>query len=101
MNRRYLRMTKNVLMGLLFSIAVATAQTETGSIGGFVKDPAGGVVPKAKVTITNEGTRAVEALTTDGSGYYTAPNMPPGIYTMSAEAPGFKRFESTHNRLAP
>ena len=101
MNRLYPRMNKNVLLGLLFSVAVATAQTDTGSIGGFVKDPSGGVVPKAKVTITNEGTSAAQTLTSDGSGYYIAPNLPPGIYTMSAEAPGFKRFESVHNRLAP
>ena len=101
MRRLYQRMNKNVLIGLLFSVAVATAQTDTGSIGGFVKDPAGGVVPNAKITITNEGTGAAETLTSDGSGYYIAPNLPPGIYAMSAEAPGFKRFESAHNRLAP
>ena len=101
MNRLYSRINKNVLLGLLFSVAVATAQTDTGSIGGFVKDPTGGVVPKAKVTITNEGTGAAQALSSDGSGYYIAPNLPPGVYTMRAEAPGFKRFESAHNRLAP
>ena len=96
-----MRVYKTVVMGFLFSVLVASAQTETGSIGGFVKDPTGGVVPKAKVTITNEGTGAAEKLTTDGSGYYIAPNLPPGIYTMSAEAPGFKLYESKHNRLAP
>ena len=81
--------------------AALMAQTETGSIGGFVKDPSGGVVPKANVKITNEGTGATETLTSDGAGYYTAPNLPPGIYTISADAPGFKRFESAHNWLAP
>ncbi len=101
MNRLHLIMNKSFLTGLLFSIAVATAQTETGSIGGFVKDPSGGVVPKAKVTLTNEGTGAVQTLTTDNAGYYVAPDLPPGVYTMSAEAPGFKRLESAHNRLAP
>ena len=99
MNRLHTRMNRNVLLGLLFSVALATAQTDTGSIGGFVKDPTGGVVPKAKVTISNEGTGAVQSLLTDSSGYYIAPNLPPGIYTMVAEAPGFKRFESVHNRL--
>src|ERR1039458_8169539 len=27
-------------------------------------------------------------------------NSHPGVYTVAAEAPGFKRFESTHNTLA-
>ena len=101
MNRLLLRLNKSVLIGLVFSVVLATAQTDTGSIGGYVKDPSGGVVPKAKVTITDEGTGAVHTLTTDGAGYYVAPNLPPGNYTMSADAPGFRRFESTHNHLAP
>jgi hypothetical protein len=101
MNERYLQRYQTVLIGLFLSVVVATAQTDTGSIGGFVKDPTGGVIPKAKVTLTNEGTGAVQTLTTDGAGYYVAPNLPPGNYTMSAEAAGFKRFESAHNRLAP
>jgi hypothetical protein len=89
-----------VLIVFLFAV-LATAQTETGSIGGFVKDPSGGVIPKAKVTLKNEGTAAVYTLPTDSAGYYVAPNLPPGMYTMTAEAPGFKRFASDQNRLAP
>lgn len=94
-------MTQRLFAVLLLSAMVAISQTDTGSIGGFVKDPTGGVVPKAKVTVTNEGTGAAQALNTDSSGYYIAPNLPPGNYTMSAEAPGFKRFQSEHNRLEP
>src|SRR5215469_14009009 len=93
--------SNTVLIGLLFWVATAFAQTETGSIGGFVKDPTGGLIPKAKVTLKDEGTGAVHALATDNAGYYVAPNLPPGMYTMTAEAAGFKRFESEHNRLAP
>src|SRR6202050_5128122 len=39
-------------------------------------------------------------VSTDGSGQYACPNIPPTSYTMSAEATGFQRFESTHNVLA-
>jgi hypothetical protein len=70
-----------------------------GSIGGYVKDPSGQSVPKATVTIKNEGTNEVRTLTTNDSGYYVAPNLPPGIYTVAAEAAGFKRFESRQNKL--
>lgn len=92
---------KTLLIGLVCCAALCVAQTETGSVGGFVKDPSGGVVPKAKVTLKNEGTNETRNLTTDGDGYYIAPSLPPGFYTMEAEAPGFKRFESVHNWLAP
>ncbi len=98
---RQVRPVEFCSLALALLASFAFAQTDTGSIGGFVKDPAGGVVPKAKVTVVNEGTGATENLTSDASGYYIAPNLPPGIYTMTAEATGFKRFESAHNRLAP
>jgi hypothetical protein len=100
-NRAFVRRNTAVLIGLLLSVVLAMAQTDTGSIGGFLKDPTGGVIPKAKVTLKNEGTGAVYTLATDGAGYYVAPNLPPGMYTLSAEATGFKRFESSNNRLAP
>jgi hypothetical protein len=80
-------------------VATAFAQTDTGSIGGYVKDPSGGVIPKAKVTLKDEGTGQDRSLVTNEAGYYILPNLPPGTYTMTAEAPGFKRFESTQNKL--
>jgi hypothetical protein len=33
----------------------------------------------------------VHNLTIDGAGYSIAPNLPPGLYRLSAEAAGFKR----------
>ncbi len=87
------------LTGLLVFAVAGFAQTDTGSIGGYVKDPSGQTVPKATVTIKNEGTNEVRTLTTNEAGYYVAPNLPPGLYTVAAEASGFKRFESRQNKL--
>ena len=87
------------LAGLLTFAAVGLAQTDRGSIGGYVKDPTGRVIPKATVTIKNEGTNEVHTLVTNDAGYYVEPNLQPGLYTMTAEATGFKRFESRQNKL--
>jgi len=84
---------------LFFSVA-AVAQNDVGSIVGFVSDSSGAVVPNAKVTIKNEGTGESRTVSTDGSGHYAVPNLPPTVYTMTAEATGFQKFESTHNALA-
>jgi hypothetical protein len=81
--------------------AAAIAQSDFGSIVGFVKDPTGGVIQKARVTIKNEGTGEIRSMVTNDSGHYTATNLPPGEYALTAEAPGFKKFESTHNKLDP
>src|ERR1035441_6314796 len=86
-----------VICALVSSAAIA--QSDYGSIGGFAKDPSGAVVPKAKVVVTNEATREAHPVSTNDSGYYTVPNLPPGGYSMTAEAAGFKKFESKHNIL--
>lgn len=83
---------------LAFSI-VAFAQSDVGSITGFVRDQTGGTVPNAQVTITSEATGEKHTVNTDAEGHYTVTNLLPGQYSMTAEAPGFKKFASTHNTL--
>lgn len=87
-----------VLLGLA---TFCFAQLDFGSITGFVKDPSGGVVPKAKVTITNEATSVKQTTQTNESGYYVMTNLAPGSYTVTAENPGFKKFSSGQNQLQP
>jgi hypothetical protein len=89
-----------MMLALIASLccSLAFAQTDLGSISGFVKDPSGAVIPKAKVTVKNES--GLERQTTSNeSGYYTITNIPPAIYTISVEVAGFKKFESTGNKL--
>jgi len=92
--RVFSRFHFGLLASLLLCVAVALAQSDTGSIAGYIKDPSGSVIPKAKVTLTNEGTGETHALITDAAGYYVVPNLPPAFYALTVEAPGFKRFES-------
>lgn len=77
------------------------AQSDTAQISGFVKDPTGSVVPNANVTIQNEATGLERRTTTNESGYYVVSNLPPGFYTVSIEATGFKKYVKTQNKLEP
>jgi hypothetical protein len=79
--------------------ACALAQSDVGTITGFVKDPSGAVVPSAKVIVKSEATGEEHTVTTDGSGHYTVPSLLPGLYTLRASAPGFKEYISRLNRL--
>src|SRR3984893_9029118 len=91
-----------VFVFFLGSIVSASlfAQSDLGTISGFVKDPSGATIANAKVTIRNN--RGVERVaTSNDSGYYTITNVPPGLYTVVAEAPGFRRFESKDNKVDP
>jgi hypothetical protein len=70
----------------------AWAQEVTGSIVGTVADSKGGVVPNAKVTITNTDQQiVVRTLTTDERGQYAAPLLPVGRYSVTVEIAGFKK----------
>src|SRR5437667_6468600 len=80
---------------------VMTAQSDYGSMTGFVKDPSGAVVPNAKVVVKNEGNGEERSILTNESGYYVAPSLQPGFYVVTAEASGFKKFVSSHNKLNP
>jgi len=80
---------------------VAFAQSDTASITGFVKDASGATVPNATVVIKNEATGVERRATTNETGYYIVSSLPPGFYTVIAEATGFKRFEKTQNKLDP
>lgn len=90
--------TLAVLMALLCS-SILYAQSDAGSMVGFVRDPAGAIVVGAKVTVTNEGTNEDHPVVTDAQGHYTVTNLLPGLYSVSVESPGFKKFVSVHNKL--
>jgi hypothetical protein len=88
-----------VLTLVLFSTG-AFAQSDKSTIGGFVKDNTGAVVPGATVVIINEATGEVHQATTDAGGHYTVPNLTAGSYTLSVEVKGFKKYTSNHNTLS-
>jgi hypothetical protein len=78
---------------LLFTIAVprSTAQTQFGQLSGSVSDPAGAVVPQAKVTVTNASTGQSQTVQTNNEGLFTIGNVAIGQYTIAVEKEGFKR----------
>jgi hypothetical protein len=84
---------------LLASAAPALAQFERGSISGIIKDQQGGVMPGTTITVTNLQTQAARSATTDDSGYFTIPNLQPGLYNVSAELQGFKKITRNNVQL--
>ena len=74
-----------------FSLSGASlnAQVSGGSLGGTVTDGAQAAVPNVKITLINTATGVARTVTTDETGFYTAPDLLPGSYEMSASASGF------------
>ena len=68
------------------------AQTDLGFISGTVRDAADAVVPNCQIEIKNTRTATVRTVTSDQNGYFNAPSLTVGPYTVSATAPGFKHL---------
>src|SRR5258708_7182879 len=93
---------KNRLLTTLWAFGViallvaipAAAQLTTADILGTVTDAAGAVVPNAKVTVVNLATSVSRTLQTNGSGEYVFNLLPSGQYSVTVEAPSFKKSVS-------
>ena len=88
-----------VLAAILLCSPVA-AQTTFGRISGTVTDQTGAAVPGVKVTVRNTGTQDIRIVTTDANGYYVAPELAIGAYSVDVAQPGFKAKEQTGINLS-
>ncbi|MBM3734779.1 MAG: carboxypeptidase regulatory-like domain-containing protein [Acidobacteria bacterium] len=80
-----------VLMAGMFA-PFACAQVSTGEISGAVTDQSGAVVAGAKVTADNKDTGASRQTVTSADGSFVMTLLPPGEYSVSVEAQGFRRL---------
>ena len=65
-------------------------EAQTGLISGQVMDASQAVVPGASVTLDNPANGSHRVVTSNSVGRYTFPDVPIGIYNLSATKPGFQ-----------
>jgi hypothetical protein len=80
---------------LLFMPGRLYPQVAGGTISGTVTDASGAVIPNTQISIRNVATGLARAVTADTAGFYTAPNLLPGSYEVTATAPGFATVVET------
>src|SRR3989441_5313129 len=80
----------STLLVFVFGAQVATAQVNTATISGTLRDESGAVLPGAAVTVQNQDTGISRSLTTNETGRYTAPALGLGNYQVSVQLPGFQ-----------
>jgi len=97
-------MQRNFAQRLMLSLLLAAAgtvagfgqSTTQGAIAGTVEDASEAAIPGAAVTIHNEGTNAEQHLAADASGYFKAPLLEPGAYTVTISASNFGTYVAAH-----
>lgn len=66
----------------------------TGTLSGTVLDATGAAIANAKVVLVNAALQGFETTSAaDGSFHFIS--VPPGVYSLRADSPGFQRFELT------
>jgi len=76
----------------LFCPAPSEAQVAGATLSGEITDPSGASIANATVSIRNVGTGEVREVQSNGDGFYSAPNLLPGSYEVSASAEGFSKI---------
>jgi hypothetical protein len=79
---------KSILIALFFAVAAA-AQTNTGVIGGVVKDPSGAAVPGATVKAVHSTTGIAFTRTTNLDGTFALAALQTGVWDLTVSLPGF------------
>jgi len=89
MTMRLMKLAALVCVMVLVSVAALAQGSATADLSGVVKDPKGAVVASATVTASNPSKGIERSTSSNASGAYQILNLPPGDYSISANAPGF------------
>lgn len=85
---------------LLIAGPAVFAQEIGGSVEGTVTGPDGEVLPGVSVTIRGTGLPGGRTVTTNDSGGYRLPTVPPGRYVIAAQLEGFQAVETPEFRVS-
>jgi len=92
----YMKSVRTLSCALLlcgFASLLGAQGVQTGTIRGVVRDAQGLAVPGATVTVTSAALQGPRAGTTDATGGYVFPNLPPGTYNVKVELSGFQTVD--------
>jgi hypothetical protein len=82
------------VLGIAMTLCAGALFAQTAQFTGRVTDPSQAVIPSAEVTVTNAGTGIARQVRANSEGYFTVPALPPGTYSITSRAGGFKPVTS-------
>ncbi|MGH9345291.1 MAG: carboxypeptidase regulatory-like domain-containing protein, partial [Terriglobia bacterium] len=97
----YMKRSRNLLLGVaaLLGMAMcssnALAQSGAGSIQGTVTDSTGAVIPGASIKVVNQATGVAVNTVSNKVGFYQAPDLFTGSYSVTTSAAGFEAYRTT------
>src|SRR5579864_2296372 len=88
------RLARSFLCLFLFGATISLiptlrAQTPTAEITGTITDSSGAAVPAAAIRLIHTATNTRRSVSSNDAGVYDLPALPPGVYQLRIEKPGF------------
>jgi hypothetical protein len=81
-----------LLLGFLWVLGMH-GQSYQGGVRGLVTDNQQSLIPNARITLVHETTAVSRVTVTNSGGQYVFSAVEPGVYTLTASAPGFAKLE--------
>jgi hypothetical protein len=99
------RCLKLLLAGLALACMMSAprhllAQT-TGTLTGVVKDTSGGIIPGAKITLTNTSDKSLRSTVSSGNAFFSFAAVQPATYNLTVSYKGFETFVVTGIDMHP
>ena len=89
-----------ILTIAILSTSQARAQVAGATLSGTVTDPSGAAIADARVTILNKATGVTRDANAGSGGFYSVPNLLPGVYDVTISASGFSASITSTEKLA-
>src|SRR6185503_3869115 len=86
------RVLPAVITIVFFSATLFAQALTVAQLNGTVRDASGGVIANAMIALRNLDTNRTYTSTSDASGYYIVPNLPPGSYELKVTYSGFEPY---------
>ena len=94
-----LRLVVSALVGVVLLASPLLAQQGTAELRGRVVDAQGAVLPGVSVVVRHQESGLFREAVTSGDGSFLMSGMTPGVYEVTAELTGFKKYSQRDVRL--
>src|SRR4051812_30032895 len=91
-------LTRWAIAALLWG-PLASGQTPAGTLTGSVHDSSGAPIAAASVRVKSTGTSAAREATTDISGTFRIPSLPPDTYELTVTKNSFRTLQERDIRI--
>jgi hypothetical protein len=92
-----IRFVAGTMFFLLLLVSGGTqAMAQSAVLSGVAKDASNAVVPNASIELLQDATQTKQTAVTNGSGFYSVPNLVPGTYTLTVSGQGFQTERRTN-----